>query len=237
MSCYTDGITIADDRVFHGGRTLSVRTTHRDKVVQCYVSGALTAWTVPIQGSAEFTLTESLDTDLLGLLAVDPADAETDYWDQAFGADQPQANRIRVQTPQLSLAYMPANVWRVYLDERLMHTQPFFPGGRGSGGYGQGYGDSYGFDASGARGYGSNFGRGEYGFDCDMLAWTSDSMPPGVYSIAVAVASASGNESPQWSDEVTLTGYARPASGLTIDSYDPADGVLEFSFTESEDIN
>jgi len=244
MSYWTDGITIADDRAFHGGRVLTVRTTHLDKVIQCYLSGALIAWAAPSQGGVEFVIAESLETDLVLLLAVAPADAEENYWDQAIDLDPLLANRIRVQTPQLSLAYMPGDVWKVCtgsagqsVADRLRHIQPFFPGGRGSGGYGMGYGDSYGFDASGARGYGSNFGRGEYGFDCDMLTWTSESMPPVTYPIEVVVVSAHGNDSPAWRQDVSLAGYARPAADLTVDSYDPADGGLEFSFTESEDIN
>jgi len=237
MSYFTTGITIADDRSFHGGRVLSVRTEHADKVIQCYVSGSLVAWSKPSQGGVEFILTESLPSDLLLLVAVEPSDAETNYWTDAMSADPARANRICAQTPQLALAYMPGDVWNVYADDRLMHTQQFFPGGRGVGGYGMGYGNAYGFDASGARGYGSNFGRGEYGFGCEMLTWTSEPMPPGVYTIDVQVVSACGNESPAATSDVTITGYARPASGLTVDSYDPADGRLEFSFTESEDIN
>ena len=46
MSYSTDGITIVDDRSFHGGRRLSIRTTHGDKVIQCYVSGVLVSWGV-----------------------------------------------------------------------------------------------------------------------------------------------------------------------------------------------
>lgn len=244
MSYSIDGIAIVDDRVFDGGRRLSVRTTHSDKIIQCYVSGALASWAAPSQGSVEFVLAESLPSDLVGLLAVDAADAQRNYWEQAFGDDSARANRIRVRTPQLSLAYMPGDVWRVYRGDageeqadRLEHVQPFFPGGRGAGGYGMGYGGSYGFDAAGARGYGSNFGRGEYGFDCDMLTWTSEPMPPGTYPIAVVVADRHGNDSPSWTQQVTLTSYARPASGLTVDSYDPSDGRLGFSFTESEDIS
>lgn len=244
MSYSTDGITIVDDRPFHGGRRLSVRTTHGDKVIQCYVSGALVSWAVPRQGSVEFVLAESSASDLVLLLAVDASEAEMNYWDEAFDLDAAGANRIRVQTPRLSLAYMPGDVWKVYRGDagqsqadRLEHVQPFFPGGRGAGGYGIGYGGAYGFDAAGARGYGANFGRGEYGFDCDMLAWTSEPMPPGTYPIVVVVADRHGNDSPSWTSEVTLTSYARPAADLTVDSYDPSDGRLGFSFTESEDIS
>jgi hypothetical protein len=237
MSYSTDGITIVDDRSFHGGRHLSIRTTHSDKVIQCYVSGELVSWTVPRQGGVEFVLSESLATDLVLLLAVDASEADENYWDQAFSVDSDLANRIRVQSPQLSLAYMPGDVWKVYVSGRLEHVQAFFPGGRGVGGYGIGYGGSYGFDASGARGYGVNFGSGEYGFDCDMLTWTSESMPPGEYSVAVIVSDRHGNDSVSRTGEVTLTSYARPSADLTVDSYDPTDGRLGFSFTESEDIN
>jgi hypothetical protein len=237
MSYLTDGITIVDDQGFHGGRVVSVRAEHADKVIQCYVSGALVAWSKPSQGAVEFILTESLPSDLLLLVAVEPSDAERNYWSDAMSADLARANRICVQTPQLALAHMPGDVWNVYADDQLMHTQAFFPGGRGVGGYGMGYGGAYGFDAACARGYGANFGRGEYGFDCEMLTWTSEPMPPGVYTIAVQAVSACGNESPVSTSDVTITGYARPASELTVDSYDPADGRLEFSYTKSEDIN
>jgi len=237
MSYFTGGITIADDRGFDGGRRLSVRTTHSDKVIQCYVSGVLAAWAAPRQGGVEFVLSQSAATDLVWLLAVDPSGAEVNYWDDAFPADAARVNRIKVQSPQLSLAYMPGDVWKVSVDGAAAHAQAFFPGGRRAGGYGIGYGDAYGFDASGAKGYGANFGRGEYGFDCEMLTWTSEPMAPGVYSVQVLVASIRGNDSPPSITEVKLSSYARPASGLTVDSYDPAGDSLGFSFTESEDIN
>ena len=38
MSYSTDGITIVDERPFHGGRSLSIRTTHGDKVIQGKIS-------------------------------------------------------------------------------------------------------------------------------------------------------------------------------------------------------
>jgi len=189
-------------------------------------------------------LPESDGADLVALLAVKPAEAETSYWDQAFASDSAHANRISVRTPQLSLAYMPGDVWCVYCDDagqpaadRLEHTQPFFPGGRAAGGYGIGYGDAYGFDASGAKGYGSNFGRGEYGFDCDMLTWISGPLPPGTYPVKVVVTDACGNESLPWETQVTLAGFARPAADLSVGSYDPDNDLLELSFTQSEDIS
>jgi len=243
VSYSTGGITIVADRTFHGQRRISVLTEHGDKVIQCYVSGALVAWSEPRQGSVEFVLGDALATDLVAVLAVEPADAEVSFWDEAFASHAAHANRIRVRTPQLSLAYMPGDVWKVYSGDaseqtadRLEHTQPLFPGGRGAGGYGIGYGDAYGFDASGARGYGCNFGRGEYGFDCDMLTWTSDPLPPGTYPIKVIVSDAHGNDSPPSETQVTLASYARPAAELTVNSYDPESDLLELSFTQSEDI-
>jgi len=244
MSYTTEGMTIVDDRTFHGGRSLKVRTTHDDKVIQCYVSGDLVARAKAVQGSVEFLLTESHPSDLILLVAADASEADENFWSRAFPADPACANRIGVQTPQLSLAYMPGDVWKVYLGDAgglqadsLKHIQPFFPGGRCTGGYGLGYGDAYGFDASGARGYGEHYGRGEYGFDCDMLTWTSEALPPGDYPIEVIVSSACGNDSVSWTSNVSLTSCARPASGLRVDSYNPEDGELAFSFTESEDIN
>jgi len=244
MSYYTDGITVVEDRAFDGGRFLRVGTTHTDKTIQCYVSAALAAWAKPQGGTVRFALPESLDTDVVLLLAVDDADARTDYWADAFGDPDEHGNRILLQIPQLSLAYMPGDVWKVYTGgagdgqaDMLESVQPLFPGGRATGGYGIGYGDAYGFDASGARGYGYNFGRGEYGFDCDMLIWRSEPLAPGAYPVKVVAADRYGNESQAWETTITLQSYARPASGLAVSSYDKATNTLELSFTESEDVN
>jgi len=50
------------------------------------------------------------------------------------------------------------------------------------------------------------------------------------------VVDANGNESTAVEDTITLNTYARPATGLTVESYDSGADALEFAWTESEDI-
>ena len=243
MSYYTTGIQVIDDQAYHGGRLLRVSTTQTDKTIQCYVSGSLLGWRVPQQGTVEFFLADLRETDIVFLLAVDNADAKTNFWDDAFPIAVAHGNRVRVQTPQLSLAYLPDDVWKVYLGnagsssaDTLKHKQQFFPGGRRCCGYGLGYSGGYGFDGSNAKGYGFNYGRGEYGFDCEMLQWLSEPLTPGTYPLRVVVESSCGNESTAYETTVELDTFARPATDLAISSYDKDTDQLVLTFTGSLDI-
>lgn len=243
MSYTTTGITFLGAAEHDGGVIVRVGLAHADKVLQLYVSGRLAAWAAAEHGTVELELPVLRPTATLFFLAVDPDEAGSDYFHQAFPAAAANGNRIRVRTPQRICGYRPGDRWRVYRGDAgdasatiPAHEQDFYPQGRHACGYGSTYGYSYGFDGADAKGYGYHYGCGEYGFDCDMLEWVSEPLPPGEYPVRVAVEDEHGNASAAYEDTVTLDTYPRPAAGLTVDSYDSQTDTLQLSWTESEDI-
>jgi len=244
MSYTTTGIAYLGAAYTDLGMVVRARTTHADKVIQAYVSGELLCWAWPQDGTVQFALGESLDTEMVFLLAVDPQEAQTNFWNDAFPAAAQHGNRIQVQTPQTIAPYGPGDVWKVYRGGAgeesatvLVHRQEFYPLGLRACGFGAEFGDGgLGWDAAATIGMGYNFGYGEMGFDCEMLRWTSEPLPPGVYPIKVTVEDACGNESAAYETTVTLTTYPRPPRSLAVDSYTRATDTLRLSFTPSEDL-
>ena len=244
MSYTTSGITYLGSEPYDSGRIVRALTSHTDKIIQCYVSGHLTAWCEPIDGRVEFVLADAKPTDIFFLLAVDPDQAETDYWSVAFGESQAHGNRIKIRTPQI-MGYAAQARWKVYRGDagdvsadELLCDREFYPGSRRAGGFaiGQfGYG-GFGWDGSDAAGFGYNFGYGQFGFDCQMLEQITETLPPGEYPIEVIVADEHGNESDAYETTVTLDTYPRPAGDLDIDSYNSGADELKLTWTQSEDI-
>lgn len=244
MSYDTTGISYLGAQVFDGGRIERYSTTHADKVIQLYISGDLYGWAEPDQGVVEFHIPDADSAGVIFPLAVDRDNSDTDYWSAAFPEAATWGNKIKLQTPQL-MANAPTDVWRVYRGDAgdgsatiLIREQEFYPGGRRSSGFGLGaFGSGgFGWDGVNAKGFGYNFGLGEFGFDCDMLEHITDALPPGAYPVKATVEDEHGNVSSETTDTVTLDTYARPASGLTVESYDQATDALELSWTESPDI-
>lgn len=244
MSYTTEGIEILDSRGYDLGRIIRAQSSHADKYVQCYLSGHLVAWQSPINGIVEFVLAEPAEEDTIFLLAVDAGEETVNYWTQAFENASGGANRLTVQTPQLILSYRLGDRWKVYSAlagqssaDVLVHEQDFYPGGRRSGGWGKNWGyGGWGLGGFDCVGWGSNWGLGEWGFDCDMLVWTSDPMGPGTYPVKVTVRDQVGNESDPYETTIALPAAPRPASELTVTSYDKAADTITLTFTESEDV-
>jgi len=245
MAYYTTDITFVGTDETSGGLAIHVRTaTHQAKVLQLYVSGRLADAARPVDGTATFFLAVPRTTDMFFFLAVDLANANTDYFDDAFTTAAAYGNRIKVRSPQLIAGYLPGDEWKVYLGAAgaasattLKHTQRYYPGGLRCGGYGYEYGQyGYGWDGANAIGYGYHYGYGEYGYDCQMLEWTSDPLPPGTYPVKVQAVDQAGNASTAYETDVTLTTYARPATGLTVTSYVSGTNTLTLSYTESKDV-
>lgn len=244
MSYTTEGITFCFDQPQDGGRLICVSTVHTDRVLQCYVSGQLVDVQLPIEGTAEFFLADTFDTDLILVLAVDQADSRVNYWQDAMSGYVAYANRIHIQTPRLAARYRPGDVWKVYCypadavcPDQPDHWEEVFPGGRDVCGYGFGYEGGYGFDAANAVGYGQCYGRGEYGLDCVMLSWYSEPLSPGTYCVAAVLSDACGNDSTAFATTIHVRTYARAASDLNVVSYDKQTGQLRLSFSPSEDLD
>lgn len=245
MSATTDGITEIRTVEFDGGLIVRARSAHADKVVQCYLSGDLVDWQGSPAELVEFVLTGVDDTDVLLLAAVDPADARTDVWDEVFAHPETRGNRIELRTPRTIAPYLPGDRWRIRLGtageaeaDTTVWEQEFYPAGRRACGWGAEFGGGgFGYDGIDAVGFGYGFGHGEYGFDCEMLSWRSDPLPPGTYPYEVAVLDEAGNASAASGGAVTLDTFARSASGLTLQSYDAQTDTLNLTFTPSEDLN
>ena len=242
MPYYTTGITPVGAENTGAGVVLWANTTHTGKVIQLYLSGQLVAWQTPAGGSVWFELPNMAAADTMFLLAVDTADAETDYFDEAYALAAGYGNRIRVRSPQKT-SYLPGDRWKVYRGDAgdaeadtLVWDQDYYPDGYGSGGFGAGFGEGFGYTGDGAVGFGYAFGYGEFGWDCGWLEWTSQVLPPGTYPVKITVEDAAGNESTAATDSVTLTTYPRPATDLTIASYDSGTDTLTLSWIASPDI-
>ena len=244
MSYLTTGISYLGVEIYDGGRIERYSNANTDYAIQLYISGELYGWAEPVQGVVEFHIPDTASVDITFPLAVDRDNSDTDYWSAAFPEAAAHGNKIKIQTPQL-MKYGANDRWKVYRGDAgdatadmLIREQDFYPGGRRSSGYGlgaYGYG-GYGWDGFNAKGYGYNYGYGEYGFDCDMLEHVTEALPPGDYPVKIITVDEHGNESTAATDTVTLDTYARPASGLTVESYVMATDALALSWTESPDI-
>ena len=245
MSVTPDGITAISTVEFDGGLIVRARSAHTDKVVQCYLAGDLVDWQDSPGEGVEFLLAGVDDTDVVFLLAVDPDEARVDHWADSFTTPAARGNRIELATPQTIVPYLPGDRWRISLGDAeaaqadtVVWEQAFYPGGRRACGWGAEFGNGgFGYDGVDAAGFGNSFGLGEFGFDCEMLNWRSDPLAPGTYPYDVTTLDEAGNASSSTSGSLTLDTYARSASALAVQSYNPATDSLTLSFTASEDLS
>ncbi len=242
MSYTETGVTLSHLVPHDAGVVVVVGNAHPDKVAQCYVNGDLVAWQSSPAPTWSCDLGPLSASDVVFLLAVDPAEGSTNFWAQAF-ADSDAGNRLYVRIPQTICPHRPGDRWRVYRGAAdaaeatiEVFTGPIYPGGRHACGFGSHLGSGFGYDAHEAAGFGAGFGVGEFAFDCELLSWRSDAMGPGAYPVTVVGLDAAGNESAATTMSITLTTYARPAQNLTVAGYAPATDTLVLSFTESQDI-
>lgn len=238
MAYYSDGVTYVGKEDTGAGVVLWANTTRTTKAVQLYLSGRLTAWQMPVGGSVWFELPVMLPTDTLFLLAVDPANADTDYFADAYTVSATNANRIRIRTPRIQ-GYELTDRWRVYRGDAgdasadmLVYEGSYYDNRQP--GFGFRYGEAFGY-GPGTDGFGAAFGYA-WGFGCGWLEWTSEPLPPGAYPVQITVVDAAGNESTASADTVTLTTYPRPATDLSITSYDKDTDTLILGWTASPDI-
>ena len=246
MGYTTSGISGVRFREFDGGLIVRAHSSHTDKVVQCYVGGQLVGWQATPGERVEFVLPMPSANEPVFLLAVDTAEASTDYFDEAFPEAASRGNRIKFAIPRLLSGYLPDDRLLIYRGDagegtgeadRLLYDEPYYPGGRRSGGFGFNFGEGgFGWDGKDAVGFGFNFGYGEFGFDCEMIEYETPPLPPGTYPYKVQVRDAAGNVSTAASGTITLNTYPRPARDLTVQSYDSGTDELVLSWTESEDI-
>ena len=244
MSYTEDGITIVQADAYDGGVILRLANAHADKVLQCYVNGELAAVQAAPDDTWMCELAGVSGTDAVFLLAVDPPDAQCNYWAEAYPKPG-TANRLRVRMARTIAPYGSHCTWRVYRGDAgdadatiRVHEAPFYTGGRRACGFGGNFGyGGFGWDGRDAKGFGANFGYGEFGFDCEMLTWTSEPLGRGTYPVKVTVLDAAGNESTASETPITLNAYARPARSLSVAGYTQGTDTLNLTFTPSEDLN
>ena len=232
MTYYADKVTdvsIDDSRRFPviRGRVLDGHDT-----VQLYQAGALVDHQAPVSGEVTFGGALPGPIDPFFLLAVDSADALTNYWDEAFPEVAAAGNRISVQYQTVEGIQIGWR-WRVSIDSVIMHEADIFPTSDGAGGYGIEYGTSYGHGPFGG-GYGSSYGT-SYGHGGGIaLEWISDPLFIGSYQVDVSIIDNAENVSTPASEVVTIETYPRPARDLLITGYTP--DTLSLSWIESEDL-
>ena len=238
MAYYADSVT--QPVVTYDGADFIIRGRTAYSCVQCYVAGRLHGFDIPVDGRVEFRLPGLGENEIVFLLAVDVATADTDYFDDAFPLAAASGNRITLRT-YTEAGYAPTDRIRFYrgddgdesadtlLDERMM-----FPSGQFLGGWGDDWGAYWGYGNYGP-GWGTAWGR-EWGFDSWPHEYTIDPLPPGAYPVKVTIVDAVGNESTEDSETVTLATIPRPATDLEISSYVKATDTLTLAFTESEDL-
>lgn len=239
MGCYADSVDDFHIEAHDGQSVARGKTAYG--CVQAYLNGELTGHRKPNEsGKVSFILPGLGKMDIVFLLAVDATDAETDFWADAFPVAAANGNRIRVRLPE-SHTYVPGDELRIYVGDEgsesadtLVHSEKLFPSGKRPSGWGVTWGRIWGHGESGT-GWGVNWGH-EWGFGCRLIEWKSAPKPPGDYPVKVVVVDTNGNESTAVEDTITLNTYARPATGLTVESYDSGTDALEFAWTESEDI-
>jgi len=242
MTFTESGITDVRTTAADGAVLVRARSTHADKVVQCYLGRRLADVQPAPAEAVSFRLSGVVATDSIRLLAVDTDLARANLFDAAFARDH--GNRLRVRTPRTIAPYAPHDVWRVRRGDAgdadadtEVWRQEVYPNGLHACGYGFGFGvGGFGWDGADSAGFGWHFGLGEFGFDCEMIEWLSEPLPPGAYAIEVSVLDAAGNESAAFATTVELDAFARAASALAVQSYDGDTDTLTLAFTPSEDL-
>ena len=245
MAYLTGGISLWRIDEIDLGLVVTARTSHVDKVIQCYVSGDLVCWQYPDGGMVRFLLRQATPNDLIVLLAVDRGDERTDYWQEAFGTDGVHGNRIEVLFRRDLLdGRRPGDRWRVYRGDAgdgeaatQVYEADVYPGGRGATGWGfdWGYG-AWGHSGSNAPGWGTYWGY-TWGFGIDYLSYTTPPLGRGTYPIKVEVADAHGNVSTASEAAVVVDTYAQPADDLAVGSYTQGTDMLALTLAPSEDID
>lgn len=234
MAYYSDSINYT---IEYAARFDIVRANSSRACVQCYVGNDLVASQEPASGAVRFNIPHLGMYEYVQLLAVDVADADIDYFDDAWPEQVDAGNHIQVTIPTLP-GYLRNELWRVYLDavldkERLIWPYPDSPtcriGGRGTQ---RGY-------YRGIEAYGS--GRGNWrglqrGYEPVRLVHQTAAQVCGTYAITAATVDAAGNETLSAATNVTVDTYPRPDTTLAVTGYVLGTDTLTFTFTESEDI-
>lgn len=200
--------------------------------VQCYVNGGLVGSDIPEGIGVTFRVRELRAGEYVRLLSVDVATRTEDFFSTAFPDDA--GPRITVRTPTIP-GYFYGELWRVYLDDDLVHERDIWDPKTGRLG---GWGTNRGF-ACGLENYGSGWGNWwgpQWGYEPITLEYETDILSSATYKLETATVDLAGNESAQISESVVLNTYPAPVTSLVVSSYTLGTDTLVLSFTGSTDI-
>jgi hypothetical protein len=224
----------ADGAIAAGPRVCLVRwrSAWVDKVHQVYVNGEYAGTTIDCEQRQMVVATPNcFDRAVrVEIFAVEPEEADIDFSDELAG-DSGDRGRVRLSLLRSQRLAAGAR-FKVYynggageidyeqaIGEGLVWVSRQDKAGFGLSRFGEG---DFGYEWAGGLGFGrGGFGLGEFGVDADVIEWVSAALEAGVYRFGVKVVDESGNESAaSETGEVTVIPAARPASGLSVLSFD-----------------
>jgi len=203
--------------------------------VQLYLGNDLIDSAVPAGSGVTFWIRRPKIGEYIRLLAVDVADAEVDYFSQAFPNDA--GKRPRIITPK-ALGYRRGDEWRVYLEDARVYKRDIFPGATDNGGFAladMGT-DGFGWPGPATGGMGDYFGYAAFGFDPYRMEYKSPVKASGDYEFAATVLDSADNETSQFEADVVHDTFPAEPASLIAATYVAVTGALALTLTESEDL-
>jgi hypothetical protein len=230
----------ADGRIVAGPRVYLVRwrSAWSDKIHQVYVNGRFAGATVDCEQRQMVIQTPNCFDSAVRVeaFAVEPGEADIDFGEELTRSEG-DSGRVRISL--LRSQRLPACTrFKVYYNggaSEIDYGQPIGEGPiwayrQDKAGFGLsrlGEGD-FGYEWAGGVGFGrGSLGSGEFGVDADVIEWVSPVLEAGVYRFGVKIVDGEGNESEaSETGDVTVIPAARPASGLSVLSFNEATNEL-----------
>jgi hypothetical protein len=209
---------------------VSWRSSETDKLFQVYVNGRWAGTTSHPQQRMLLVEYEHIHTAAIEIIAVEPAEKDTDYSNELSGFVGDACHAI-LSWPKRGVLPLggKANVYWDGGNGQIDYGEPLATWdiwcgqadkwGWGLDAYGKG---DFGYSGTGAIGCGrGSFGWGEFGFDAELQEYQSESLAAGTYKFAVRLSDRLGNLDEGEVDVVTISVDPLPeAPGVTIASYD-----------------
>lgn len=216
-----------------------------DKLFQLYVNGRYAGATIdPEQRQSVVPIPTCGGRPVrIEVFGVEAQDAHMDFGDE-IGPSQTDSGRVKITL--LRSQSLPAGATaNVYCDngagqidyETPVNDSPIriWPSWQDKAGFAMsafGLGD-FGWDSAAAVGFGKGcFGHGHFGLDADAIEWVSEPLSTGSYRFGIKVTDEYGNQSAANETEVTVTPAARPATGLSISSFEEETNRLVLSIVD-----
>jgi hypothetical protein len=228
IGVWGDGAIVAGPRVC----LVRWRSARADKVHQVYVNGRYAGTTV--DGEQRQMMVQTLNcfdgAVRVEVFAVEPEEADIDFGNEISGNGR-DSGRVKLSLLR-SQRLADGARFRVYynggggeidyeqaIGEGAVWARREDKAGFGLARFGEG---DFGYEWANGIGFGrGKFGLGEFGVDADLIEWVSSVLEAGVYRFGVKVVDESGNESEaSETGEITVIPSAKPASGLSVMSFD-----------------